>query len=66
MKKKGSPDFMPRTALSTQRVLETAVTLADDIGIAALSMRKLGETLGVEAMALYRHVANKEDRKSVV
>ena len=60
MKKKGSPDFMPRTALSTQRVLETAVTLADDIGIAALSMRKLGETLGVEAMALYRHVANKD------
>lgn len=60
MRKKASPDCMPRTALSAQRVLKTAVTLADDIGIAALSMRKLGETLGVEAMALYRHVANKD------
>lgn len=60
MKTKASPDLMPRTALSTQRVLQAAASLADDIGIAALSMRKLGETLGVEAMALYRHVANKD------
>jgi len=42
-------------------VLRAAVALADESGIEALSMRKLGERLGVEAMSLYRHVANKED-----
>ena len=50
----------PRPALSQERVLRAAVTLADEIGIASLSMRKLGEALGVEAMSLYRHVANKD------
>jgi AcrR family transcriptional regulator len=47
--------------LSKQRVLEAAVLLADEIGIASLSMRKLGQALGVEAMSLYKHVANKDD-----
>jgi len=42
-------------------VLEAAVALADDGGIKALSMRKLAQELGVEAMALYNHVANKDD-----
>jgi AcrR family transcriptional regulator len=42
-------------------VLGAAVALADESGIEALSMRKLGERLGVEAMSLYRHVANKDD-----
>jgi AcrR family transcriptional regulator len=51
----------PRVPLSRDRVLAAAVALADEIGIEALSMRKLGETLGVEAMSLYNHVANKED-----
>jgi len=37
------------------------VTFADDHGIASLSMRKLGEALGVEAMSLYNHVANKDE-----
>lgn len=50
-----------RGALSKERVLQAAVTLADEIGIAALSMRKLGEVLGVEAMSLYRHVASKDE-----
>ena len=50
-----------RTPLSRQRVLHTAVALADESGIGALSMRKLGEALGVEAMSLYNHVANKSD-----
>ncbi|HEY7794436.1 MAG TPA: TetR family transcriptional regulator, partial [Gaiellaceae bacterium] len=51
----------PRSPLSRQRVLEAAVRLADAGGLDALSMRKLGQELGVEAMSLYNHVANKED-----
>ncbi|MDQ3611551.1 MAG: TetR/AcrR family transcriptional regulator C-terminal domain-containing protein [Actinomycetota bacterium] len=50
-----------RPRLSRERVLQAAVTLADEAGIEALSMRKLGEQLGVEAMSLYKHVANKDD-----
>jgi AcrR family transcriptional regulator len=42
-------------------VLKAAMKLADKQGIDALSMRKLGDTLGVEAMSLYNYVANKED-----
>ncbi|WP_055540754.1 TetR/AcrR family transcriptional regulator C-terminal domain-containing protein, partial [Streptomyces neyagawaensis] len=38
-----------------------AVELADSGGLETLSMRKLGEAVGVEAMSLYNHVANKED-----
>jgi len=41
-------------------VLREAVAFADEHGIAALSMRKLGEALGVEAMSLYNHLANKD------
>ena len=37
------------------------MSLADTGGIEALSMRKLGQELGVEAMSLYNHVANKDD-----
>jgi AcrR family transcriptional regulator len=46
--------------LSRERVLETAVALADERGLAGLSMRKLATELGVEAMSLYHHVANKD------
>src|SRR6187431_1791712 len=49
-----------RMALNRQRVLEAAVTLADEVGIEALSMRRLANELGVVPMALYKHVANKE------
>jgi AcrR family transcriptional regulator len=42
-------------------VLHAAVALADGSGLEALSMRKLGEAVGVEAMSLYTHVANKVD-----
>lgn len=42
-------------------VLQAAVSLADANGIDGLSMRRLGEQLGVEAMSLYKHVANKDD-----
>jgi AcrR family transcriptional regulator len=55
------PDAAPRTPLTRQRVLRAAVALADRGGIGALSMRKLAQELGVEAMSLYHHVANKDD-----
>jgi len=51
----------PRIPLSQARILGTAVAFADEGGIASLSMRKLGEALGVEAMSLYNHVANKDE-----
>ncbi len=50
-----------RTPLSRDRVLRAAVALADENGIESVSMRKLGEAVGVEAMSLYNHVANKSD-----
>src|SRR5579859_2456468 len=50
-----------REPLSRDRVLRAAVALADQSGISSLSMRKLGEALGVEAMSLYNHVANRSD-----
>jgi AcrR family transcriptional regulator len=54
------PDAIPRPPLSRERVLHAAVALADANGIDSLSMRRLGQELGVEAMSLYHHVANKE------
>jgi AcrR family transcriptional regulator len=50
-----------RVPLTRERLLRAAVDLADRGGIEALSMRKLGQELGVEAMALYRHVRDKTD-----
>lgn len=49
-----------RTPLSRERVLRAAVELADRDGIDGLTMRHLARELGVEAMSLYYHVANKE------
>jgi AcrR family transcriptional regulator len=53
----------PRTRkpLTRERVLDAAFAIADTDGIEALSMRKLGQALGVEAMSLYNHVANKAE-----
>ena len=50
-----------RAPLSRERVLRAAVTYADENGIGSLTMRKLGDALGVEAMSLYNHVANKAE-----
>ena len=50
-----------RTPLTRVRVLRTAVALADQGGVEALSMRKLAQALDVVPMALYRHVANKDE-----
>jgi AcrR family transcriptional regulator len=58
---KSEPTAKPRSPLSRDRVLRAAVALADAGGIDSLTMRKLGQELGVEAMSLYNHVANKDD-----
>ena len=47
--------------LSKERVLGAAVALADAQGVEGLSMRKLAQELGVVPMALYKHVANKDE-----
>jgi AcrR family transcriptional regulator len=50
-----------RVPLSRERILRAALELVDDGGIESLTMRKLGQALGFEAMSLYNHVANKND-----
>lgn len=50
-----------RQPLTKARVLEAAVEIADRDGLGALTMRRLGEDLGFEAMAIYKHVAGKEE-----
>jgi AcrR family transcriptional regulator len=50
-----------RVPLTRARVLRRALRIADKQGLAALSMRKLAQELGVEAMSLYHHVENKDD-----
>jgi AcrR family transcriptional regulator len=50
-----------RTPLNRERVLATAVALADRDGVEALSMRRIANELDVVPMALYKHVANKEE-----
>lgn len=51
----------PRVPLSRQRALAGAIELADAEGLESLTMRKLAQDLGVEAMSLYHHVKNKHD-----
>jgi AcrR family transcriptional regulator len=50
-----------RKPLSRDRILAAALEVVDEQGIDALSMRKLAQSLGYEAMSLYNHVANKDD-----
>ena len=50
-----------RPQLTRQRVMTVAIELADRDGIDSISMRKLAQELGVEAMSLYTHVRNKDD-----
>jgi AcrR family transcriptional regulator len=50
----------PRARLTRESVLAAAVQLADAAGVEALTMRKLADKLGVEAMSIYHHVPNKE------
>ncbi|MFH8662546.1 TetR/AcrR family transcriptional regulator [Streptomyces afghaniensis] len=58
---KGRRTASARTPLSRERVIRTAVAVADEKGAAALTMRAIAEPLGVEAMSLYHHVAGRED-----
>jgi AcrR family transcriptional regulator len=51
----------PRTPLSRQRVLLAAVKVADEDGIEAVTMRRLAEEVGAEAMSLYYHLSGKDD-----
>jgi AcrR family transcriptional regulator len=50
-----------RPTLTRDRIIKAAVAYADEYGVEALSMRKLGAELDVEAMSLYNHVDNKDD-----
>jgi AcrR family transcriptional regulator len=51
----------PRLPLSRERILNAALALADAEGLDAITMRRLGEAMGVEAMSLYKHVTDKDD-----
>jgi AcrR family transcriptional regulator len=51
----------PRVRLSKDRVLRAAIQIADKSGIEALTMRKLAQRLGVEAMTLYYYMTKKDD-----
>jgi AcrR family transcriptional regulator len=51
----------PREPLTKERILRTAVALADEGGVEAFSMRRIAQELGVVPMALYKHVANKDE-----
>lgn len=51
----------PREPVTKDRAVQVAVSLADAGGLESLSMRKLAQELGIEAMSLYYHVKNKDD-----
>jgi len=57
----GKPGAERRSQLTRERVVAAAVELADRDGIESISMRRLAQELGVEAMSLYTHVRNKDD-----
>ncbi len=59
--KKSKAPLAREPGLSRERVCREALALVDEEGLDALSMRRLGARLGVEAMSLYRHVRNKAD-----
>lgn len=61
MATRAQPIGATRKPLSRKRVLRAAMAHADKLGLSELSMRKLAEVLGVAPMALYRHIANKDD-----
>lgn len=55
-----------RVPLSRDRVVTTAVAFIDELGLPALTMRRLGERMGVEAMSLYHYVPGREDLLDLV
>jgi AcrR family transcriptional regulator len=58
---KGSHMAEDRPRLSRERVLEGAMAVADEAGLAALTIRSLAQTLGVKPMSVYYYVANKDE-----
>ncbi|MGW4463960.1 TetR/AcrR family transcriptional regulator [Micromonospora sp. NPDC004704] len=56
----------PRSGLTVDRIVDTAIELADAEGLAALSMRKLAERLGVGVMSLYTYVPSKAELVDVM
>ena len=61
MIKTSNSDPIVPAPLNRERILNVAIRLADEGGIGSVSMRKLAQELGVKAMSLYNHVANKDD-----
>lgn len=61
MTPKSGSKSTPREPLNRERVLATAVAIADERGVGAVTMREIAAHLGVEAMSLYNHVSNKDD-----
>jgi AcrR family transcriptional regulator len=59
--KQSDPSVEPRVPLNRERVFQAAVAVADARGVESLTMRAVGEQLGVEAMSLYHYVANKDE-----
>ena len=57
----GKADPERRAQLTREQVVTAAVELADRDGIGSISMRRLAQELGVEAMSLYTHVRSKDD-----
>ena len=57
----GEPPPSERVPLSRERIVSAAVKFIDEHGLPGLTMRKLGERLGVEAMSMYRYVPGRED-----
>jgi AcrR family transcriptional regulator len=55
-----SPPPPPQPPLSRDRVLDAAIRVADRGGVATITMRRVAQELGVEAMSLYHHVPNKD------
>ena len=58
---RGAGGYAARLPLNRDRVLAAAVEIADERGVGAVTMREVASRLGVEAMSLYNHVANKDD-----
>lgn len=59
--RRANPRAKPRAALTRERVLRAALRQADEGGLERLTIRNLADVLGAAPMALYRHVANKDD-----
>ncbi|CAN5655162.1 hypothetical protein BH20CHL7_BH20CHL7_09360 [soil metagenome] len=60
MSGRSRPPRARRETLTRERIIDAAIELADREGLGAVTMRRLGQHLGVEAMSLYKHVADKD------